>query len=550
MRLLTAFLGTGNYEFGRYVWTADRSTLPDSAAATHETRFVQAALARILQPDRCIVFATQDAEKKHWTGLLDAFAEIGLPEPEKISIEEGKDTEELRANFHTIISTLNREALFPRREQPDADDRVFIDITHGFRSLPFFAGAAISLLKAVRADWPMTQVIYGAWDARARHGEGRLPESPIWDLTYFVDMVDWAQALRLFLKTGRAEDAARIGEQVGNRLGAEWDLKGRQGARPQLKDFGRALREFSSHFSTVRTGRLLLGDGHTPSLADRLLEHAESIRQYAGAHLPGLNFMLEELIGMIKPLKGSPEHLAGPAHAGRVAALSELYQRFDRPLQAAMTLREGYINLVATPNAARPGTCSFDRRARKRAEDIAHSLYPCFRHEVSDLRNDLMHAGYRQNAVNPKGLAQSLDKVVDGFRKDGTISGVFLNISNHPSSEWDVDQRRAARALGQPIRDLPFPEVPPEADEAWIRCKADELAESVCRLAPAAALVQGEFTLSFALVERLEATGIACYAASSPRLVEEGGEKGSETPTRVTRRTFRFTRLRRYVRQG
>ncbi len=546
MRLIAAFLGTGCYKHGRYVWDGDEQVLAEPTLKGHETRFVQAALARMLAPDRFLVFVTPAAEEKHWQGLLDAFAQADLSPPERIRIHNGENVEELSSNFRTIVDALNDPDLLPRRDRPGPEDQVFIDITHGFRSLPFFAGAAISLLKAVRADWPRTRIVYGAWEA-GKEVRG-LREAPIWDLTYFVDMVDWAQALRLFLKTGRAEDAARIGTEVGNRLSAEWARGGCEGERPQLKDFGAALREFSGHFATVRTGRLLLGDGRTASLADRLLERARAIRDQAGAHLPGLDFVLEDLIAMIEPLAGSPQDLAGPGNAGRVAALAELYRRFERPLQAAMTLREGYINLVARPEAARPGWRNFDDVARSNAEDLAKTRFPEFVKRVGKLRNDLMHAGYRRDPISPQAIARELDAGLAKYRAAAGLPRPFLNISNHPNAEWDEDQRSAALALGQPIRDLPFPEVPAEADETWIQRMADELAAAATALAPAAALVQGEFTLTFALVDRLEKAGVPCYAASSPRLVEPLDENaGRMRPAaKSTRRSFRFTRLRRY----
>lgn len=550
MRLLCAFLGIGNYQPGRYVWEAEpsRDLLADPDVMAAETCFVQAALFRLLDPDRCIIFVTDQAGEKNWDHLVAAFREAGLPSPERVRIEEGMNTDQLRANFNQIILTLNDENLFPRRKRAKRDDHVFIDITHGFRSLPFFAGAAISFLKAVRSDWPATHVFYGAWDARRDGGDGGPPEVPIWDLTYFVDMVDWAQALRLFLKTGRAEDAARIGEQVGNRLGAEWAEAGRQGEPPRLKAFGSALREFSSNLATVRTGKLVLADGGNPSLVDRLLGQARAVQAEGQDQLPGLGVLLDEIIQMIKPLGGSPTHLAGTEHAHIVAALAGLYLRFERPLQAATTLREGYINFVSPANAAHPGAASFDNDARKRAEELARTLYPKLRNEVGHLRNDLMHAGYRPNASAAPGLTEKLRRALGDFCSDSAERGSFLNISNHPHTHWDDEQRRAALVLGQPIHDISFPDVAPEADEDWIRKKADELFAAATGLKPAAAMVQGEFTLSFALVQRLEAAGIACYAASSPRLVEEGDGEANVTSTRVTRRTFRFTRLRRYVR--
>jgi len=118
---------------------------------------------------------------------------------------------------------------------------------------------------------------------------------------------------------------------------------------------------------------------------------------------------------------------------------------------------------------------------------------------------------------------------------------VFVNLSNHPSGEWEAAQRRAALALAPEIRDWPFPEVPPEAGVAEVAVLADGIAARLAREVPGAthAMVQGEFTLAHALVRRLRERGVVCLAATTRREVVEqsGGVKTAR---------FAFVRFREY----
>lgn len=107
-------------------------------------------------------------------------------------------------------------------------------------------------------------------------------------------------------------------------------------------------------------------------------------------------------------------------------------------------------------------------------------------------------------------------------------SGLFLNLSNHPSSQWSNEQREAALALAGPaarIVDLPFPQVDPRRtdlkylDELIASLPVQEFALRY-RHAPKAAMVQGEHVLTVLLVARLLELGFRCYAATSERQTE------------------------------
>lgn len=115
---------------------------------------------------------------------------------------------------------------------------------------------------------------------------------------------------------------------------------------------------------------------------------------------------------------------------------------------------------------------------------------------------------------------------------------MFLNLSNHPGAQWEPAQHAAALALASPLRDLPFPAVPADADEAAIEALA---AETVQQVPPGVshALVQGEFTLTLALVQRLQQRQIVCLAATSVRRVQTA-------PDGRRLSAFAFVRFRRY----
>ncbi len=121
---------------------------------------------------------------------------------------------------------------------------------------------------------------------------------------------------------------------------------------------------------------------------------------------------------------------------------------------------------------------------------------------------------------------------------------VFVNLSNHPSGRWDEAQRKEAEKYGE-IVDLPFPEVPPDYDEGQIEELASDYINRIKNVKGtiAAVMVQGEFTLTYAIVKALREEGINALSACSRRDVSmETDKDGNEI--KVTR--FCFTRFRGY----
>ena len=121
---------------------------------------------------------------------------------------------------------------------------------------------------------------------------------------------------------------------------------------------------------------------------------------------------------------------------------------------------------------------------------------------------------------------------------------MFINLSNHPSSDWPELQRKAAEAYGRLV-DLPFPAVDPKAEPDEIELLAEQYEVKIRKLLAGessgsfAVHLMGELTFCFALVARLQKTGISCMASTTSRET-----KVNHDGTKNTR--FGFVRFREY----
>lgn len=170
-------------------------------------------------------------------------------------------------------------------------------------------------------------------------------------------------------------------------------------------------------------------------------------------------------------------------------------------------------------------------------------------------RNDMNHAGFndKESPSTPKNIIQLTGEIIQKCRsyicsrsadnidlkKDN--SNVFLNLSNHPSTNWSEEQLAAACECGE-IQDLPFPNIDENLDEAGIDALTDEYLEKIRELTggePCTVHIMGEMTFTYVLVNKLKAEGYTCVASTSWRDVEIQPDGSKQT-------RFHFCRFRKY----
>lgn len=501
------------------------------------TPWIAVALARFFNSKEVHVLATQEAwqacppgaNRCNGEALMTELYGLGAIKVEHIEIPTGLSARELWQQFERLKTSLRAECV----------DEIVLDITHGLRSQPFFAGAVMSFVSMVDESGPKRRVVYGAHDVMRTLG---LPHTPIIELTAFADLLAWTHDLVLFLKSGRLGDLAKRTGAIGPELITAWKQAGGTDPEANLRRLGAELEQFARDLQTIRTGALLLGSwqkgGRSSSSARRLLEAAEQARHDAKEHLPPLADVLDRIRSMAERLVFAGYALVGEEARKVLANLADLYLQMGRYIEALTTVREAFISLEGPEAIACPGLPDYDHRARLERERGMQDRLPCDWRSIADLRNDLDHAGYRKQPNDGETLIRGAEQLVAKLRTCSPGPAIFVNISNHSSSAWGEAQKQAAARLADRLIDVPFPDVPPEAEPSEI----ESLAEEIVRNLPAGtthALVQGEFTLTTAIVRRLQAQGICCLAATTERRVEKTAE-GDEV------RRFKFVRFRPY----
>ncbi|GIX28419.1 MAG: hypothetical protein KatS3mg123_2300 [Burkholderiales bacterium] len=411
MRLIS-FLGTGDYQPVRYVWDE----------RVYESSYVAEALVKLAGIRSAVILATEKAEQKHGERLSQVLRALGV-ECRFERIREGRSNEELWDNFIQLADLL-------RGEEP-----VMLDITHGFRSQPFFAGAVVAFVRAVEENPAAIRVVYGAFEARYAEGQ-----APVFDLTAFVELIDWTQAIDTFLSSGQGEKLAAKAEDLGRRLAKAW-AEHKQGRPPQIKKFASALKAFTQALVALRLGELLLARGCHPSAARWLAEAVAEAAQDIEAHIPPLAQVLEKLRALVQPLLLEQDHLAGPAGQRALAELARLYLRLGRYAEAGVVLREGWVNLYASAEATRPGE-AFNAEGRRVAEVRLKQAGHAER-ELMGLRNDIEHGGFRKKPLPAKAIREQLERFVSEFERAQPSEaappkpGAVWFVSRHPGAvEW------------------------------------------------------------------------------------------------------------------
>ena len=123
---------------------------------------------------------------------------------------------------------------------------------------------------------------------------------------------------------------------------------------------------------------------------------------------------------------------------------------------------------------------------------------------------------------------------------------MFINFSNHPYDKWSEEQKAAAVVFGE-VLDVPFPSVPGNADEDQITRLAEESTKKILshidKSKENVVMVQGEFTLTYAVVSILLSMGITAVSACAERRVTETVD---ENGTPLKQVVFQFERFRKY----
>lgn len=385
MRLIS-FLGTNDYKQTDYTLNGNRC----------KTRYVAAALATLIEPkpNEVIILATEQAEKKHGTGLPEEMRNLNLPSPRFQTIPTGSKAEELWQQFEIISETVTTG-------DPQA---VTLDITHGFRAQPFFAASVVAYLRAID---------HKPADFRVHYGEFREKEveSPIWDISDFIALLDWSNALHSFIKTGHGGALAHLAKSENARI----RKSGIENPPKKLASLAESLEIFSANIATVRCPQLITGSDKERGSARNVLKQIQDSDAEVKTHLKPLVPILKSLSEKLQDIPS--DSLFGESGHKAMSALANLYLQYERYPEALITVREGWISLYAEEgktdkalleSTKRKDTESHWREAEKTPEERNAD-------DIGGVRNDIEHGGFREAPLSAKALRKQTEEWVERF---------------------------------------------------------------------------------------------------------------------------------------
>lgn len=407
MKLIT-FLGVGRYDETEYVLNGHEPV---------RARYAPVASRCFAQADSVVVFATEEAEQGHGQPLREALG-ISADTVSFIPVPTGKNETELWEIFSRVA------------ENVVAGEELAFDVTHGLRSFPLIGLLAAAFLR-VGFGIQLRAVYYGAFDVRDQRVTPN--RTPMFDLTPMLALLEWAAAADRFNRTGDSRYFASLLREEQKNLALPAQKQPERLAQiGQIGKLASALTQLSQSLSLIRPHQVMRQVEQLTLQAQSAL----SVLAQSGAALP-FQMLLDSTLKAYQPLA-----LADPAKNNLQDLLTQReliqwYARREHWMQAVSLAREWLVSWIMFHLGLTSLTVL---SARHRIEGVVNSeaaeflkskeegivfqpvfLKPVPRLEtvlglwksLTDTRNDIDHAGMRENPETPENLTQNIDAYIE-----------------------------------------------------------------------------------------------------------------------------------------
>ncbi len=420
-KIFLSFLGTNNYVPCNY-------SSPGKNAIKN-IKYVQEAtiLSHCADFDKYLIFLTEDAKIKNWKnngftdksgnpienqGLESRLQKLNLGERIiAVNINEGFSNEGIWDIFQRVY------------ENVDNDSIIVFDITHAFRFLPMLGMVLINYLKTLK-NVEIQGIYYGAFEALGPaykveqiRVEDRNVE--ILDLTSFSLLQDWTNAANAFLKHGGVSEIKVLCEKETK--GRLIKTSGKDQVAQNVKKIGKYLDEFSQSIYFNRGKKII--DGKASYALNSIINEIQD------SAIPALNPILDKIKNEFQSYQLDSKN--NFFEAVKWCIKNNLIQ------QGFTILQEGLITYLASELNE-----EYNNESIRNAISSSFTIYNCnipenewkgdaaeksclvkkaiecpllvklasFYKSISELRNDLNHAGMRDNPVEPSKLSANLAK--------------------------------------------------------------------------------------------------------------------------------------------
>ncbi len=412
---IISFLGFNSYQVTRYQHPQELIFC--------ETKYYQEALAEFYKPKKMYIFLTptvetkcpgygdKKEEKSNWHQLEEKmknrFSEVNVI-PVK-NIPEKNTPEDIWMIFSKVNECL------------EENDEVIFDITHSFRSVPIVALLAVSYFRVVR-NIAIKGLLYGAFEAQENG------VTPTFDLLPVVRLFDWLTATDQFLKTGNGKDLAKL-----------------------LKEAGGHTEKLGNHILEISQGLQLLRPMDVMTAAAALPESIEQAEPDLERVVPPFKMLLariEQEYGKFALPDPQNYQVNGKAALQKQLFEIEWYASKGLDVQALSLAREWLPSLLCYHFQLDPMNkksreemeilcCGGKvgereslyrdqyKKIEKNKRKIVNKLWNDQPFTLANLRNDVLHSGFRKDPKSVGQIKKTLQKIIEELQKVAEIWGVL-----------------------------------------------------------------------------------------------------------------------------
>jgi len=407
---IISFLGLSKYEETTY--------LSPIGSEKVTTPFFQEALVEFYHPETLYVLLTQTVEtfiprgasESNWEALQKRLHGKVSLQPIK-NIPERNSPEDVWSIFQQVTNCLQ-----------DGDSVIF-DITHSFRSVPVVALIAVSYLRVVRKV-KIEGLLYGAFEAKNKETN----ETPTFDLLPIVSLLEWTTATDQFIKTGNGEALASLlhsSNSTTENLAAS--IKGIAQGLQLLRPMD-VMRESALLPDRIKEATPIVSQSVPPF--ESLLERVEKDYGKFGLANPE-DYTTNSKFSLIRQLK-MIEWYAEKGQTVQALSLArewlpsllcyhfELDPQIHRPNREEMELLLTGGKIPGSDGNTIRESLYLDqwskipKKIRKQLNNLWGGQF-----NLANLRNDVLHAGFRKN---PKSAKKILDETDEIIKKLNTIA--------------------------------------------------------------------------------------------------------------------------------
>jgi len=407
VRKLITFLGTGEYGVCNYELNGGKA---------NPTEYVQEAIIDLYNKrntniDEIHVLLTKEARKNNWDGDNKLYGKLLNYPNVKIhahDISSRQDIDIIWQLFDTIINIMEK------------NDQIVFDITHSFRYQPMLALLSIHFARITK-DVQVDGIYYGVYDPKVE-----VKDFPIIDLTSFVDLQDWITNVYAFIKTGRVESLSEWIQHRENAIRREekrttTDLN-------YVRQLAKNWQELASALQTNRSMDL----SNTAEKAKESIEEVKNVMlRPAFTPLNELLLNVESEIGPIADEDPINSGIAAIEWCFKHGLYQQSYTMADELMITAICLKHhmqinnikdrkwatDILNTAIKRNQKTAGNNGEDEKDKRIVADLQN--YPDLLnilHIMKDNRNDINHAGWRNNPLSSKVLEEHFISMFETYK--------------------------------------------------------------------------------------------------------------------------------------